>query len=208
MQEPVTLEGLERLKKAEPAIYRHIEEMFRGCQYTRREREAMRGLIDLGNFQLKAECNWYEYDLLRAPHEVAYWDGIIHRWDQIAPSERPTSSRQVAQEHLAELKSNVVRKETVVKDAKRKGHFWSIVPLLEFFDLPEEDREGRSCYPLLPSLMQKAYMRMQMPEQEERGSITRWLGSVKRLRFGLAVFGLGGQVEIERREPRNPNRQD
>lgn len=69
MQEPVTLESLERLKKAEPAIYCHIEEMFRGCQYTRREREAMRGLIDLGNFQLKAECSWYEYDLLRAPHD-------------------------------------------------------------------------------------------------------------------------------------------
>ena len=199
MQEPVTLERLERLKKAEPAIYFHIEEMFLRCSYTKREHKAMRGLIDLGNFQLGAACSWFEYDLMRAPYEVHYLEGVIQGWDQTPPSERPTVSRGAVTNRLVNLSKEIREKEADVESARKGGYFWSIVPLLEFFDLPEEDRVGKSCYPLLPNLMQEAYRRMQIPKQPRPGLTVRWMANIKRLR--LAVSGTGGEVEIERHEP-------
>ena len=86
---PMTLERLEQLKKAEPAIYFHIEEMFQKGTYTGREQELIRRLIDLGNWQLGAACNWFEYDLMRAPYEVLYLEDVMQKWDHITPAERP-----------------------------------------------------------------------------------------------------------------------
>ena len=199
MQEPMTLERLERLKKAEPAIYFHIEEMFREGSYAGREHRALRGLIDLGNMQLEAACVWFEYDLMRAPYEVHYLESVIQRWDQIPPLERPAVSRETVRNRLIDLRKEIREKEADLEGAKRGGYFWSIVPLLEFFDLPEEERVGKSCYPLLPSLMQEAYKRLQTPKQPRRSLMSRWIGSIKRLR--LAISGTGGEVEIERHEP-------
>ena len=201
MQGPVTLERLERLKKAEPAIYFHIEEMFRKSFYAKREHKAMRGLIDLGNFQLEAACSWFEYDLMRAQYEVHYLEGVIQGWDQIPPSEHPAVSREAVTNRLINLRKELRKKEADVESARKGGYFWSIVPLLEFFDLPEEDRVGKSCYPLLPNLMQEAYKRMQTPKQPRPSLIARWIGDIQRLR--LAVSGTGCEVEIERYEPRD-----
>ena len=198
IQMPVPLERLGRLKKAETAIYFHIEEMFRKCAYTGRQHSAMRGLIDLGNMQLKAACSWYEYDLMRATYEVYYLEDVIQRWDEIPPSERPAISLESATKRLINVKKEIGSKEADVEGAKNGGYFWSIVPLLEFFELPEEERVGKSCYPLLPGLMQEAYKRMQNPRKRSTSLTVRWLSNIKRLR--LAISGTGGEVEIERHE--------
>ena len=201
MQGPVTLERLEQLKKAEPAIHFHIEEVFRKCSYGKREHKAMQGLIALGNSQLTAPCSWFEYDLMRAPHDVHYLEGVIQGWDQIPPSERPAISRETITNRLMKLRKEIREKEADVESAREGGYFWSIVPLLEFFDLSEEERAVKSCYPLLPNLMQEAYKRMQTPKQPRPRLIARWIGSIKRLT--LAVPAIGGKVEIERHESRD-----
>ena len=205
VQGPVTLERLEQLKKAEPAIYFHIEEIFQSGTYTKQEHSLIRMLIELGNFQLEAACSWFEYDLLRAPYEVGYLESVILQWDQLPPSERPAISREVVEERLLNLKESLSQKESAVESARKEGVFWSIVPLPEFFDLPEEERADKSCYPFLPNLMQEAYMQMKTPRQQQPGLIVRWIGNIKRLRF--SVSETGGEVEIERHEPTESDRE-
>ena len=199
MREPVTLERLERLKGAEPTIYFHIEEMFRKDSYAKRKHKAMRELIDLGYWQLGAPCVWFEYDLMRAPYEVHYLEGVIQGWDEIPPAERPAVSLEAVTSRLINLRNEIREKEADVEGARKGGYFWSVVPLLEFFDLPEEERVGKSCYPLLPSFMQEAYKRMQTPKQPRPSLIARWIGNIKRLK--LAISGTGGEVHIESHEP-------
>ncbi len=202
MQSPVTLERLERLKKAESAMYFHLEKMLLKGTYTREEQELVDRLLDLGKHQLEAEFSWFEYDLMRAPHEVHCLEGIIEQWDQIPPSKRPAITREAVMDRLKNLRKDISQKEAAVEKAKKEGNFWSIVPLLNFFDLPEEERINMSCYPLLPYFMQQAYTRMQTPRQPRSGLIGRWIGSIRRLRF--AVSDRGGEVEVERYEPKNP----
>ena len=192
-------ERLERLKKAEPAIYAAIEEMFQNGTYTKREHEIIRRLINLGNFQLRAAFSWFEYDLMRAPYEVDYLEGAAQQWEQIPLGERPAISREAVVDRLLNLKENINKKEAAVERARKEGHFWSAIPLLEYFDLPEKERAGKSFYPLLPNIMQEAYTRMQMPRKPEPRLIVRWMESIKRLTF--AVSGKGVKVEIERQCP-------
>ncbi len=198
MQGSITYERLERLKKAEPAIYFHTDTMFRESALSPREEDYVRRMMSLGKYQMKAKCSWYEYDLMRAPYEVEYLEGVVQEWDQIPPSKHPTLSREAATERLLALKRDVSRKEAVNADAKSKGSFWSIVPLLEFFDLPEEERVGKSCYPLLPYFMQGAYEFMQSPKAK-KSVLVRWVEGITRIRFPIP--GTRGEVEIERKEP-------
>ena len=200
---PMTLERLEQLKKAEPAIYFQIEEMFQKGTYTRREQELIRRLMDLGSWQLGAACSWFEYDLMRAPYEVLNLEYVMQKWDHITPAERPAITREAVSDRLANLRKEIGIKEAAIAEAKEKGHFWSIVPLLQFFDLPEEERVGKSCYSLLPYFMQQAYTRMRIPKQPRHGSIARWLGGIKRIR--VSVSDRGGEVELERHQPQDPD---
>ena len=199
MQMPMSLERLDQLKKAETAIYSHLEEMFRNGSYTNQQRDFIRGVLDLGHWQISAGCSWFEYDLLRAPHEVAQLEDVIQNWDQKPPAERPSLNRETVEKKLFDLQKGIRQKEAEVEKAKREGCFWSIVPLLEFFDLPEEERAGMSCYPLLPFFMQKAYEEMQTPRQPKPGLMARLLGSIKRIKVAISVKG--GEVEIERYDP-------
>ena len=205
IQIPITLERLDRLKEAEPTLYFHFEEMFQNGLYTNRERELIRKLLDLGHWQMKAACSWFEYDLLRAPHEKARLEYIIENWDQVPLVERPAVPREAVEERHFDLEAEAFQKEAIVKRAKEEGCFWSIVPLLEFFDLPEEERAGKSCYPLLPFFMQRAYEEMQNPRQPNPGWAARLIQSVKRFRF--AISGKGGEIEIERYAPREPDKE-
>ena len=198
---PMTLERLEQLKRAESAVYFHIEETFRKGTYTKQEQQYFRRLIDLGNLQLEAAFSWFEYDLMRAPHEVDYLENAIVQWEHLPPAERPAITHEAVADRLANLRIEIRKKQAVVEEAKRGGYFWSIVPLLEFFDLPEEERACRSCYPLLPSFMRRAYLRMQTPKQTRPGLMSRWLGNIRRLRF--AISDRGGEMEMERHDPRD-----
>ena len=187
VQISASLDRLECLKQAELAMYFHIEEMFRNGNFTEQEGELVWRLIDIGKRQLEAACNWYEYDLMRAPYEVHYLEGVNQRWDQIPPSERPTASREAVASRLINLREEIRKKEAQVESDKEGGYFWSIVPLLEFFDLPEEERAGKSCYPLLPFFMQEAYKQMQASKQRKPGMVAQWIGRVKRLRLRVTV---------------------
>ena len=196
----MTLERLEQLKKAEPAIYFHIEEMFQRGTFTRREQKFFRRLINLGNWQLGATCSWFEFDLLRAPYEVQYLEDVMQQWDHIPHAERPAITREAVADRLANLRKEIRRKEIDIERAKEKGCFWSIVPLLEFFDLTGDERARKSCYPLLPSFMQRAYSRMQTPRQPRPGLLARWVENIRRLRLRVFVTGSGGEVDIEHHE--------
>ena len=193
---PMTLDRLDRLKEAKPTLYFYFEEMFQNGSYTNRERELILKLLDLGHWQMEAACSWFEYDLLRAPHEKAQLENIIDNWDQIQLVQRPAVTREAIEKRRSDLETEAIEKAAIVKRAKEEGCFWSIVPLLQFFDLPEEERAGKSCYPLLPFFMQRAYEEMQNPRQSKPGWIALLFGSIKRFRF--AISEKGGEVEIER----------
>ena len=187
----VSLEHTERLKKAKPAIYAAIEEVYQRGDYSGRERQLIQELRDLGNWQLEAACSWFEFDLMRGPHDVDYLESIIRQWEQMPPTDRPTISREAAEERLCNLKKEIAEKEAEVAISRREGCFWSIVPLLEYFSSKEEEREGTSFYPLLPFFMKKAYERMQTPRKPKPGLMQR----LKRLKFGISQTG--GEAEIE-----------
>ena len=197
----MSLERLEQLKKAEPAVYAAIEEMYQKREYTERERQLIEKLRELGNWQLEAACSWFEFDLMRGPHDVNYLEGVIQQWDKLSPTERPAISREAVEDRLLNLKNEIANKEAEAKDAQKHGYFWSIVPLLEYFTLPEDERAGTSFYPLLPFFMQEAYERIQNPRPQKPGAIARWVGNIKRLRLRVTVFGTGGEAEIERHKP-------
>ena len=198
---PMSLERLERLKKAETTLYFHFEEMFRQGTFTKIEQDLIRGLLDQGHWQMKERFSWFEYDLLVAHYEVAQLEDILQKWDQIPPAEHLGTSRAEVKSRLEYLRKEIQEKDDAVESAKKEGCFWSIVPLLEFFDLPEEERAGKSCYPLLPFFMQEAYMEMQTPKNPKQGFIARWINSVRRFRLGGSPTG--GEVEIEFHEPRD-----
>ena len=191
----MSLEHLEQLKKAETGIYAAIEEMYQKGEFTKQERELIRISRDLGNEQLDAACSWYEYDLMRGPHDVAYLEGVIQQWDKVPPTERPTMSREAAEDRLRNLKEDIDTKEARVEKARKEDHFWSIVPLLEYFALPEQERTRTSFYPLLPFFMQKAYERMQTPRKPK----PRLTERIKRFRIGISMTG--GEAEIESHHP-------
>ena len=205
MQIPISLERLDRLKEAEPALYFHFEEMFQNGSYTSRERELIRKLLDLGRWQMEAACSWFEYDLLRVPHEKAQLEDVIENWDQIQLVERPAITIEAIEKRRSDLEAEAIQKEAIVKRAKEEGCFWSIVPLLEYFNLPEEERAGKSCYPLLPFFMQRAYEEIQNSRQPIPGWVARLIESIKRFRF--AISGKGGEIEIERYDPRESDKE-
>ena len=188
----VSLEHTERLKKAKPAIYAAIEEVYQRGEYTERERQLIRKLRDLGNWQLEAACSWFEFDLMRGPHDMDYLEGVVQQWEQIPPKDRPTISLEAAEDRLRKLKKEIADKETEVERARREGHFWSIVPLLEYYSLGEEERGGTSFYPLLPFFMQRAYERMQNPRKQKPGLMQR----LKRFRIGISQTGDEAEIEI------------
>ena len=195
IETPVALERFKRLKQALPAVYFHIEEAFRQGDYDEQDEARITLLLRLGTEQMDAPCAWYEYDLLKAPYEITHLQSTIELWDQIPPMERPTTSRDTLIDRLDDLKREIVVKEKCVANANETGDSWSIVPLLEFFDLTEEERSGKSCYPLLPFFIQQAFTEMQTAQQRKPGLWTRWIQSIKRLR--LSVSETGGEVEIE-----------
>ena len=205
IETPVAHERLERLKQGLPAVYFHIQEVFRQGTYNERDETLITILLRLGTEQLDAPCAWYEYDLLKAPYEVADLESTIELWDQIPPMERPTISRDTLVDRLDDLKRDIAVKEKRVAKAKEVGVSWSIVPLLEFFELTDEERSGKSCYPLLPPFMQEAFTKMQIAQQRKPCLWTRWMQSIKRLR--LAVSQTGGEIEIERDEHRETKKE-
>lgn len=192
----MSLEKLEQLRKSKPAIYAAIEMMYQSEQYSKLERQLIHELRNLGNWQLEAACSWFEYDLMRAPHEVAYLESVILNWDRIPPTERPTMDKGASESRLHSLKEEITWKENEVQKARRGGYLWSIVPLLEYFALPEEERTGTSYYPLLPFFMKKAYEVMQNPRKPKPSLMER----LKRFRIGISPNG--GEAEIEMQDSR------
>ena len=204
MQAPLSLERLEQLKRAEPAIYFHIEELAQRGTYSRKDYAFIRSLMDLGIEQMQSASAWYEYELMRSRHEVAYLEGVIQHWDQTPLSERPSVCRETSSERLRDLLEEMKQIEVITTSARKKGAFWSIVPLLEFFDLPEEERAGKSCFPLLPHFMQKAYLEILLANRIKAGLMARWIANIRRLKIGGSVTG--GGVEIDHNDPEDTER--
>ena len=192
----MSLDDLEQFQKAKPAIYAAIEEMYQNEQYSELERQLIHKLRSLGNLQLEAACSWFEYDLMRAPHDIANLEDIIQNWDQIPPTERLTIDREASEGRLCSLKEEIAWKENEVQKARSDGYHWSIVPLLEYFALPDEERTETSFYPLLPFFMKEAYEVMQTPRKPKPGLMDR----LKRFRIGIYVSG--GEAEIEMQDSR------
>ena len=190
----MSLDNLEKLRKAKPAIYAAIEGIYQNGQYSKLEHQLIQELRNLGNWQLEAACSWFEYDLMRAPHDIAYLEGVVQNWERIPPNERLTINREVTEARLRSLKEEIAWKENEVRKARTGGYLWSIVPLLEYFVLPEEERTGTSYYPLLPFFMRKAYEIMQNPRKPKPGLMER----LKRFRIGVSPNG--GEVEIEMKD--------
>ena len=204
MQAPLSPERLDRLKKAEPAIYFHIEELAQRGTYEKKDYVFIRSLMDLGIAQMESASGWYEYELIRSRHEVSYLEKVTQHWDQTALSERPTVCRELASERLHDLLDEMKRIEVVIASARKEGKYWSILPLLEFFDLPEDERAGKSCFPLLPHLMQRAYLEILLANRIKPGLIARWIASIRRLKVGGSVTG--GGVEIDHDGPGDTER--
>ena len=142
---------------------------------------------------MEAACSWFEYDLLRAPHDIAYLEGVVQNWDRIPSTQRPTVDREATQDRLRILKEEIAWKENEVQKARSQGCFWSIIPLLEYFDLPEAQRVGKTFYPLLPSFMQRAYEVVQSPRKPKPGLMER----IKRFRVGITSNGGEAEIEME-----------
>ena len=166
---PVPVERLEQLKSAEPAVYLHLEELFKEGKYSNMDLEHIRRLMNLGYAQLQAACSWFEYDLMLAPHKVAELESVINQRDQIPTAERPVASINTLSDRLISFRKEIEQKENLVESSRKDGAFWSIVPLLAFFDLSAEERADKSCYPLLPYFMQEAYTEMLLAKQQKSG---------------------------------------
>ena len=189
---------LKQLERAKTVMYAGIEEMYHKGEYTELERRWIDALRRCSNFQLEAECSWHEFNLMRSLHDAAYLEDIIQQWDQTPSITRPTVTREASEERLRDLREDIAEMELMIKEAREKGCFWSIIPLLEYFALPEEERVGTSFYPLLPSFTRKMYDGIQSSTQRSQQPERRRIGPIDRLkRFRIRLPFIGGEVDIE-----------
>ena len=132
----------EELNNVIPAMYQAVNDVGKSVEVdTYHFKLAWR----LGMLQLNAPCSWYEYDCIKAYYRILDLS-----------STHFTDSARDSQIEIQNLQTDMLKKHKLVKYAKEQGNFYSVIPLLDHFMLPQEARDRVDFRRYLPGLIQKA----------------------------------------------------